>query len=71
MTATPEQVDLASALVALANKIEKLPAKLRHHACGLIVGWASTEQADLLAEILEETARQVRLHRPGSVVNVR
>lgn len=68
MTTTPEQVDLAKNLVALAEKIEPLPGKLRTHATGLLVEWASPEQADLLAEVLEEIARQIRLHRPVTVI---
>lgn len=71
MTTTPEQVDLAANLVALARKIDAIAARLRHHASGLVVGWASPDQADALAEVLEETARQVRLHRPTPVVHVR
>lgn len=71
MSTTPEQVDLAANLVALARKIEAVPARLRHHASGLVVGWASPEQADALADVLDETARQVRLHRPTTVVHAR
>ncbi|MGH3862524.1 hypothetical protein [Actinokineospora sp.] len=68
MTTTPDQVDLAANLVVLARKIDAIPARLRHHASGLIVGWASADQADALADVLEETARQVRLHRTTGVV---
>lgn len=70
MSTTPEQVDLAANLVALAAKLDRIPAKLRHYAGGLIVGWASPEQADTLAEVMEETARQVRIHRPTVELNV-
>ncbi|HVK24740.1 MAG TPA: hypothetical protein VM677_25555 [Actinokineospora sp.] len=69
MTATPEEADLACHLVALATKMDKLPARLRHHASGLIVGWATPEQTDALAEVMEETARQIRLHRPATVIH--
>ncbi|GLZ39851.1 hypothetical protein [Actinokineospora sp. NBRC 105648] len=70
MTATPEQVDTARALVLLAAKFEFLPKRLRDYASGLIIGWASPEQADALADALEETARQVRLNRPQFVLTM-
>jgi hypothetical protein len=63
---TPEQVDLAANLVALARKIEAIPTRLRHHASGLILDWATADQSDALADVLEETARQVRLNPPCS-----
>ncbi|PPK70306.1 hypothetical protein V5P93_000815 [Actinokineospora auranticolor] len=68
MTATPEQVDTARALVLLAAKLDALPARLRDYASGLIIGWASPEQADALAAALEETARQVRRNKPQFVL---
>ncbi|MBC6450309.1 hypothetical protein [Actinokineospora xionganensis] len=71
MITTPEQADLAANLVAPARKMDPIPARLRHHASGLVVGWASADQADALAEVLEETARQVRLHRPTPVLHAR
>ncbi|GAA3060908.1 MULTISPECIES: hypothetical protein [Actinokineospora] len=70
MTATPEQVDTARAIVLLAAKLDTLPTRLRDYASGLIIGWASPEQADALADALEETARQIRLNRPRFVLTM-
>jgi hypothetical protein len=67
MTANPDQVDLARNVVALANVLtETFVPKMRLFAAGLITDWSTPEKAGDLADVLEETARQIRLCRPES-----
>lgn len=61
MTGDPaevEQVDLARDLVRLAGDLTCVAAEF-------VKGHMTGSRADQLAELLEETARQVRLRRPG------
>ncbi len=63
------EVDLAGDLVALAKAMDALAECARRHAAALIVGWASPESADALAEVLDDTAQLVRLHRQTIIVD--
>ncbi|SDC75877.1 hypothetical protein [Actinokineospora iranica] len=71
VTPDPEQVDLAANLARLAARLDEVAhtitqtaKKARVYASGVVIGWATREQADQLAELFEEAARQVRLLRP-------
>lgn len=65
-----EDVDLAKNLSALAKVLtDVLAPKMRDYAAGLITEWSTSDKADDLADVLEETARHVRLNRPRSTEN--
>lgn len=66
----PELTDFAANLVALANKLDALSARMRQHAQGVILEWTTAENADRLADVLENTAEHVRACRPAVVVGV-
>jgi hypothetical protein len=66
---TPEQVDLAASLMLLSTKLTGLATLCRGHAHGLIMCWANADNAESLAEILEETARLVRLNAPNEAID--
>lgn len=59
---TPEQVDLAGALVRLADRLDGLSRRCRGYAAGLVLECVTEEMAEALAAELEEAAEQVRLH---------
>lgn len=65
MSTDLDRIDLAANMSRLAAKLDKIAANMRNHASGLVIGWATPENADALADVLDETARQVRLNRPG------
>lgn len=69
-----DEADLARALVLLAADLEAVPKRLRAFAAGNIIGWATDEQADGMAsvlddlgEMLQEAARQIRLSRAREI----
>ncbi|HVK22019.1 MAG TPA: hypothetical protein VM677_11720 [Actinokineospora sp.] len=66
---TSEETDLAANLVALADKLVVLAARCRQHAQGVILEWATTENADRLVDVLGTTAVHVRACRSAGVVS--
>lgn len=68
MSADLDRVDLAANLSRLAAKLDKIAANMRNHASGPVIGWATPENADALADVLDETARQIRLNRTSDTL---